>query len=189
MSSIDEAGPEDGTVFITDKTLKRLAQANDAATPPAHFLLLLSDNKPGRRVKLDKPSMVAGRIAPADLVLDSTMVSRKHCRFDLNGERMTLTDLGSTNGTFINGVRIDGETALEDGAQITIGNFQMTYQRRSQREASEAQELDRDLQQAVDYVMSILPPPIRSSETSSRAGSWRARPMARFSRASGVRSS
>lgn len=162
MPSIDEAGPEDGTVFITDKTLKRLAQANEAATPPAHFLLLVSEDAPGRRIKLDKPSLVAGRIAPADLVLDSTMVSRKHCRFDLYGERMMLTDLGSTNGTFVNGARIAGETALEDGAQITIGTYQMTYQRRSQREASEAQELDRDLQQAVDYVMSILPPPIEA---------------------------
>ena len=177
MPSIDEAGPEDGTVFITDKTLKRLAQANEAATPPAHFLLLVSEDAPGRRIKLDKPSLVAGRIAPADLVLDSTMVSRKHCRFDLFGERMMLTDLGSTNGTFVNGARIAGETALEDGAQITIGTYQMTYQRRSQREASEAQELDRDLQQAVDYVMSILPPPI---ETGPVRADWFYLPCARL---------
>ncbi len=162
MSIIDEAAPEDGTVFITDKTLKRLAQANDAVAPPAHFLLLLAEDGPPRRIRLDKPSLVAGRIAPADLVLDSTMVSRRHCRFDLNGERMMLTDLCSTNGTFVNGVRIAGETMLEDGAQITIGAFQITYQRRSQREAAAAQDLDRDLQQAVDYVMSILPPPIEA---------------------------
>jgi serine phosphatase RsbU (regulator of sigma subunit) len=162
MSGIDEAGPEDGTVFITDKTLKRLAEANAAVTPPAHFLLMLDDHEPGRRIKIDKTSLIAGRIAPADLVLDSTMVSRRHCRFDLIGDRMMLTDLASTNGTFVNGDRIAGEVALEDGAQITIGSFRMTYQRRSQREASEAQELDRDLQQAVDYVMSILPPPITS---------------------------
>lgn len=162
MASIDEAAPEDGTVFITDKTLKRLAQATDAVTPPAHFLLLLADDAPARRIQLDKRSLVAGRIAPADLVLDSTMVSRRHCRFDLHGERMVLTDLGSTNGTFVNGARIAAETALEDGAQITIGAYQITYQRRSQREAAEAQDLDRDIQQAVDYVMSILPPPIEA---------------------------
>ena len=160
MSSIDEAAPEDGTVIINDKTLRRLVQVTGAPAPPAHFLLLLTEDAPVQRVRLDKPSLVAGRVAPADLVLDSTMVSRRHCRFDLNGERMVLTDLGSTNGTFVNGKRISGKTALEDGARITIGAFQITYQRRSQREASEAQDLDRDIQQAVDYVMSILPPPI-----------------------------
>ena len=111
MSSNEPMPTQDGTVILTDKTLKRLALAEAAVVPPAHFLLLqpeegLSGNGQVLRIPLDLPSLLVGRIAPADLVLNSTMVSRRHCRFERDGEHMVLTDLGSTNGTFVGSQRV-----------------------------------------------------------------------------------
>jgi serine phosphatase RsbU (regulator of sigma subunit) len=159
MSKTDDPAPEDGTVFMTQKSL---AAFKAAAEPSAHFLLLHEENEPPRRIRLADLPMTVGRTEPAGLVLAGSTVSRRHCRFDLEGDRLRLADLGSTNGTFVDGQRITAEVVLEDGARIAIGAHLLTYERRSQRAAEEALAQDRDLQQAVDYVMSILPPPIEA---------------------------
>lgn len=158
MSKTDGPAPEDGTVFMTQKSL---AAFKALAEPVAHFLLLHEENAPPRRIRLVDLPMIVGRAEPAELVLAGGTVSRRHCRFDLDGDHLRLADLGSTNGTFVDGERVS-EAVLEDGARIAIGAHLLTYERRSRRAAEEAQAQDRELQQAVDYVMSILPPPIEA---------------------------
>ncbi len=71
-----------------------------------------------------------------------------------------LNDLGSTNGTFVNGERVTGPVVLEDGARITVGAHALSYHRRSQQELAGWEALDRELGEANDYVLSVLPPPI-----------------------------
>ena len=51
-----------------------------------------------------------GRTAPADIVLADSEVSRTHCRLALENGMLIVTDLNSTNGTFIDGVRISSPT-------------------------------------------------------------------------------
>jgi hypothetical protein len=63
---------------------------------------------------------VVGRAPEADLFLDDDKVSRKHAQFSAVGDRLSVKDLGSTNGTFVNGARIS-ECALERGDRILIG--------------------------------------------------------------------
>ena len=65
-----------------------------------------------------------GRAPRADFVVDAALVSRVHCRFVLNerGE-LELEDLGSTNGTFVNGKKVARAT-LSDGDKLTIGRVQ-----------------------------------------------------------------
>lgn len=65
-----------------------------------------------------------GRATRADFVVDTPLVSRIHCRFALiDGDRLELEDLGSTNGTFVNGQKIT-KTVLNDGDTVTIGRVQ-----------------------------------------------------------------
>jgi len=64
--------------------------------------------------------IVIGRSADLDMVLVEDMVSRKHARISVDGERITIADLGSTNGTFVNGQRVD-QTELKEGDRILIG--------------------------------------------------------------------
>jgi hypothetical protein len=56
-------------------------------------------------------------------------VSGTHARFRRGGEVDTVEDLRSTNGTFVNGIRLEGTRALEPGDVVTIGQTQLTYER------------------------------------------------------------
>ena len=65
-----------------------------------------------------------GRAPRADFVVDAALVSRVHCRFTLNDiNELELEDLGSTNGTFVNGKKVLRAT-LSDGDKLTIGRVQ-----------------------------------------------------------------
>ena len=62
-----------------------------------------------------------GRAPRADFVVDAALVSRVHCRFTLDrGNQLELEDLGSTNGTFVNGKKV-ARVTLSDGDELTIG--------------------------------------------------------------------
>lgn len=73
-------------------------------------------------LRLDEPLLIVGRDLQADLVLDDNGVSRKHCQFERVGDRFSLRDLGSTNGTRVNGQLID-QHVLTSGDRIQIGGF------------------------------------------------------------------
>jgi adenylate cyclase len=70
---------------------------------------------------------VLGRSTTASVRLADREVSRKHSQIDLEGNRFVLRDLGSSNGTFVNGKRILGPTRLEDGDEVVIGTSKMEF--------------------------------------------------------------
>src|SRR5262245_31245064 len=84
----------------------------------------MSDNRPilvkvtdQREIAL-KPEMVLGRQAESDLVLTEGHASRRHARLQLADDGVWLEDLGSANGTFINGTRITGKVRLNPGDRL-----------------------------------------------------------------------
>ena len=87
-------------------------------------------------------------------------MSRRHCRLERQGDSIVLSDLGSTNGTFVNSERVSAPVVLEDGARITMGAHALSYHRRSAQEMAGWEALDRELGEASDYVLSAPPPPI-----------------------------
>ena len=64
--------------------------------------------------------IVVGRSSDLDMVLVEEMVSRKHARIAYEGDQIIIEDLGSTNGTQVNGETVQSRT-LSDGDRITIG--------------------------------------------------------------------
>lgn len=65
-----------------------------------------------------------GRAPRADFVVDAALVSRVHCRFTLSeANELELEDLGSTNGTFVNGRKVI-KAMLNDGDKLTIGRVE-----------------------------------------------------------------
>jgi pSer/pThr/pTyr-binding forkhead associated (FHA) protein len=75
-----------------------------------------------------------GRAPRADFVVDAAMVSRVHCRFTLNrSNELHLEDLGSTNGTFVNGQKVTTRTTLNDGDTLTVGRVQFVVNAKAGR--------------------------------------------------------
>ena len=68
---------------------------------------------------------VIGRAPEVDIRLDSPRVSRHHARVSLGDTGITIEDLGSRNGTFVNETRIEGPTLLQSGATLRIGGFRL----------------------------------------------------------------
>ncbi len=75
-----------------------------------------------------KPDVIVGRDAAADIAIDNPVVSRHHCRLRSDAGQVTLEDLGSANGTYVNGAAVTGPTKLQDGDRIEIGKFVIAVQ-------------------------------------------------------------
>jgi hypothetical protein len=76
----------------------------------------------GRSYQLNSPVTVIGRGAEADVVVDDAGVSRRHAEVHTDGNRVRVIDLGSTNGTFVDGERVGANgSPLADGSRITVG--------------------------------------------------------------------
>jgi pSer/pThr/pTyr-binding forkhead associated (FHA) protein len=69
-----------------------------------------------------------GRAARADFVLDASMVSRLHCRLTAGAQELEVLDLDSTNGTYVNGARVD-RAVLKEGDRLGIGRVELTITR------------------------------------------------------------
>lgn len=88
-----------------------------------------SKNLRGLHVDLLGP-VVIGRSPSCDVVIDETYVSGNHARLSLQGPALILEDLGSTNGTMVNGNTIYEPVTLRDGDDIQIGDAIMRVSRK-----------------------------------------------------------
>lgn len=75
----------------------------------------------GRRYSVGPLGATIGRTPPAEIVLADSEVSRSHCRLTVQGEDLLVTDLNSTNGTFVDDVRLHEPTVAPVGAMLTVG--------------------------------------------------------------------
>jgi pSer/pThr/pTyr-binding forkhead associated (FHA) protein len=65
-----------------------------------------------------------GRSPGAEFIVDAALVSRLHCQLTATAESLHVKDLGSTNGTFVNGKRIDA-AQLKDGDRLAVGRLEL----------------------------------------------------------------
>ncbi|WP_026551265.1 DUF3662 and FHA domain-containing protein [Arthrobacter sp. H20] len=81
----------------------------------------------GQRYSLNAGSIILGRSSEADILVDDTGVSRKHLEIRIQNGTTKAVDLGSTNGSYVNGQRVQSETGLTDGSIITMGRTRITF--------------------------------------------------------------
>jgi pSer/pThr/pTyr-binding forkhead associated (FHA) protein len=87
-----------------------------------------------KTVQLDKPKLVVGREPSCDIPIDNLGISRQHCAFVQRGEAFVVQDLGSSNGTFINGQRIT-EHYLNNDDEVIIGKYTLKFKNTAQATA------------------------------------------------------
>ena len=78
--------------------------------------------------EISQSEVVIGRLPECDVQLDSNMVSRKHARLCHRGSDYLIEDLGSGNGTFVNGKRIEGQVTLKHGDRLKLGPVLLRFE-------------------------------------------------------------
>ena len=134
--------------------------ADAAEDGRAHYLAVVAGERAGLRVELGSKPVVIGRVPPADLVIDDSQISRKHCRVSLVLDDVYVADLGSSNGTMVDGKRLTQPALLPAGARLQIGGHVLEHEFRSRKEVEASREIDRDLESARRYVQSLFPAPL-----------------------------
>jgi len=98
-----------------------------AALPSGSALLIVRRGPTsGARFLLDADVTTVGRHPDADIFLDDVTVSRRHAEFLRTGTTFRVKDLGSLNGTYRDGERID-ISELGDRAEVQVGKFRLTF--------------------------------------------------------------
>ena len=82
----------------------------------------------GQRIEIHEGHYVIGRHLENDIVLNDTNVSRRHAEFVCAAGEVVVRDLGSTNGTKVNGVLVNGEQLLQHGDVVNFGSAQVTFE-------------------------------------------------------------
>ena len=107
---------------VDDRTMNPAQAPAEMLELPAdqkYSLAVLRGKASGEIFSISKPRMTLGR-AECDIVLDDAECSREHAVIEVLGSRVVIRDLGSTNGTFVDGKRID-EDELENHTEFRVG--------------------------------------------------------------------
>ncbi len=99
-----------------------------AAVAPRPAKLVIHEEGDAREVHVGKGVVTIGRMADCDIVLKDKGASRRHAQLRVDDDVVTLTDLGSTNGTRLNGQQVQTRQ-LQDGDKITVGTTVLEFRR------------------------------------------------------------
>jgi predicted component of type VI protein secretion system len=95
-----------------------MTPGGDGRARPAPTLELVCDGSP---VLVQAEDVVVGRTAKCTVRVVHPLVSREHCRIEPRGDGLFVVDLGSANGTWLNGVRVEARTQLHAGDRLGLG--------------------------------------------------------------------
>jgi len=117
-----------------EKTVITQVTSLSADADKKAYILFLSGPLVGKLINLQEGSTVIGRADDADISINDIRISRHHLKIDIDEGRVQVEDLGSTNGTFINGTKVK-RGKLEDGDKIQISSstiFEFALQDRAE---------------------------------------------------------
>lgn len=132
------------------RKISEQVSSDDIRKPPDAgnwTLILHHEGEPAKQFSLVR-SLQIGRSTGSDVPLLDRRISRQHARIDLVEGKPRIVDLGSNNGTYVNGARIEGAVWLDAGDEVTICDFRMSVSPGS----------DEDIEKTGDFGFSIKLP-------------------------------
>lgn len=157
----------DTDATMTFRSSSAMLAANAARIE--HVLMLAEPGQPvggdrrvlAQRFPIGAAPLRVGRVAGNDIVLATPEVSRSHCMVAVEpGRGAVLTDLGSTNGTFVDGRRLTAPVVLSDQTLIAVGSHTLLYRTGTAEQIARAATLEQEMQRAMRYVRAVLPEPL-----------------------------
>ncbi len=131
---LEDLNSTNGT-FVNGERIRGAVRVRLTATDTIHLgshalsaerLLSLIDRQPAPAISFRGAEMVIGRIPGCDHVIDLPMITSRHARLFREGDRILIEDLRSSNGTFVNGTRVEGPVMLNSGDEIGLGSHLVT---------------------------------------------------------------
>ncbi|MBN1219718.1 MAG: FHA domain-containing protein [Anaerolineae bacterium] len=95
---------------------------------PAATLVVRQGSQAGMSFSISGNQAIIGREEGLDIILQDAEASRRHSRISWQAGQFVIEDLGSTNGTFVNGIQIAGPQVLNPGDSIGIGQTALVFQ-------------------------------------------------------------
>lgn len=124
-----ETDDGEATQFYTSSDQYKFLESDEF-----HCLEIASGGEVEKRYPVGPLGLKIGRSAPADVILSDPKVSRTHCAIELQDDELFVSDLNSTNGTFVDGKRVTGAALVPVGSVLTIGAFDLVHQVRTRAE-------------------------------------------------------
>jgi sulfur carrier protein ThiS len=123
-----QAGQAQSTQVMQAPAINPPQHVPQPQPPRAQALSFLQLHTSGgaQRIPLESTYLRVGRGLDNDIILEDSRVSRYHAQLNYRARRFYISDVGSTNGTFVNGERI-GDHALRDGDVISLGGLELVY--------------------------------------------------------------
>ncbi|MGD0039606.1 MAG: FHA domain-containing protein [Isosphaeraceae bacterium] len=131
---LEDLNSTNGT-FVNGERIRGAVRVRLTATDTIHLgshalsaerVLSLIDREPTPTISFRGAEMVIGRIPGCDHVIDLPMISSRHARLFREGDRILIEDLRSSNGTFVNGTRVEGPVVLNSGDEVGLGSHLVT---------------------------------------------------------------
>ena len=116
MAFTPEQGDEEGHQVLEDVGLKGPA-----------LIVRSGGGRAGETFPLERHATTIGRAPECDIFLDDVTVSRRHAIVAFKSGRLEIEDLGSLNGTYVNRRRIESPVILDDGDELQIGKYRLTF--------------------------------------------------------------
>jgi DNA-binding winged helix-turn-helix (wHTH) protein len=110
-----------GYAFCADVRTAAVARISEVSAP---WYALFEEE---REIPLHEGENLIGRSRADAVMLQSTSVSRRHARLTISGDSARIEDLGSKNGTFVNGRRTEGAVTLVDGDIVRVGTVKLLF--------------------------------------------------------------
>ncbi len=142
-----------------------------------HILAVIKGPCTGDFIEVTPTLKLLGRSDEAALDLDDPGISHRHCFVSLTQNEVLVSDLGSRNGTWIDGDQMEGDRTLPVGSRMQIGSTLLCHELRSREDLALEQRQREELDRAVSYVQSLLPQRIRLGRVRS---DWSFVPSARL---------